>query len=94
VVSEGTEKEHAIAACVWPTTLIDGVFKEQEEREQCMLFAKHYASRKENGWVVYQGKLDEDGDADMVDLTEDNLVTKMDVAHVEASMLCAAEAMG
>ena len=94
VVSAGTGKEHAIAACVWPTTLVDGVFKEQEEREACMLFAKHYASRKENGWVVYQGKPDEGGGADVVDLTEDNLVTKMDVAHIEASMLCAAAAMG
>ena len=96
VVSAGTTKEHVLADCIWPTTLVDGVFVEEEEKETCMLFPKHYASRKENGWVVYDGRVGQHGaaDADTVDLTDDSLATKMDVAAMESAMLCAPITMG
>jgi hypothetical protein len=88
VVGRGKPNEHALAVCVWPTTLVEGMFVEQEERETCMLFAKYYGKRDPNGWAVYKGKLEADAAAAEADAGPESFDSKMHARKVEADMLC------
>ena len=88
VVNRGKPNEHALAVCVWPTTLRDGIFVEEEERETCMLFAKYYGKKDANGWVVYKGKLEADAAAAEADAGSESFDSKMHERRVEADMLC------
>ena len=88
VVDEGKPNEHALAVCVWPTTLRDGVFVEEKERETCMLFKKYYGKQNPNGWAVYKGQLETDAaSAEEVTVSE-SFENKMHERRIESDMLC------
>ena len=89
VVNRGKKDEHALAVCLWPTTLVDGVFVEEPEEEACMLFADLYGKTGVSGWVVYKGKLEVDAAAEHSGAEVQDLDAKMDQAAINAALLCA-----
>ena len=89
VVNRGKKDEHALAVCLWPTTLVDGVFVEEPEEEACMLFADLYGKTGVSGWVVYKGKLELDAAAEHSGAEVQDLDAKMDQAAIDAALLCA-----
>ena len=89
VVNRGKKDEHALAVCLWPTTLVDGVFVEEPEEEACMLFADLYGKTGVSGWVVYKGKLEVDAAAEHTGAEVQDLDAKMDQAAIDSALLCA-----
>jgi hypothetical protein len=89
VVNRGKKDEHALAVCLWPTTLVDGVFVEEQEEEACMLFANLYGKTGVSGWVVYKGKLEVDAAAEHSGAEVQDLDAKMDQAAIDSALLCA-----
>ena len=88
VVDKGKANEHALAVCVWPTTLRDGIFVEETERETCMLFNKYYGKQNPNGWAVYKGQLETDAASAEEVAASESFESEMHVRKVEADCLC------
>ena len=84
----GERRAHAYVEALWPTTFDSHTqaFVEQPERERIVLLkAKYGKVKREDGWYIYDGELEQDrAGEEIIDLTRGQ---ELEQLHVDVEVL-------